>query len=239
MLKHSRIPRMSSNCPVAPAAYDPDLEVVTTRLPSGTLLYRFHKTIYAADSFNPNTGRRIDLPDDGARFNPFPGAPLANVPTLYAANSLSAAALESVFHDVEHIALPTFPRMRLLEWSYSRLKTTRELVLFELVNPRLRQLAVAGRKSSLTESEIVHTATSEYPNTRTWARFLHDSIPALDGLMWRPRLGGKGIAFVFFGDRLGSGAIKVHSKAISVAAGPGFGKIQRIARSASISIIRP
>lgn len=239
MLKHSRIPRMSSNCPVAPAAYDPDLEVVTTRLPSGTLLYRFHKTIYAADSFNPNTGRRIDLPDDGARFNPFPGAPLKNVPTLYAADSLAAAALESVFHDVEHVASPTYPRMRLLEWSYSRLKTTRDLVVLELVNPRLRQLAVAGREPSLTESELVHTATSEYPNTRTWARFLHDSIPALDGLMWRPRLGGKGNAFVFFGDRSGSGSLKAHSKPTPAATGSGLAKVHGIARSASISIIRP
>jgi hypothetical protein len=67
------------------------------RLRKGTKLFRFHKNIFPPDSFNPNSGRRMDLPEDGARFNPFPGAPAPNVPTLYAASSLAAAALETFF----------------------------------------------------------------------------------------------------------------------------------------------
>jgi len=52
-----------------------------------------------------------------------------------AASSLAAAALESVFHDVEHIPSPKYPRSRLRDWSYTRLEITRDLMLFELVNP--------------------------------------------------------------------------------------------------------
>lgn len=229
---------MSSNCPTAPT-FGSALVVQTTDLRSGTVLFRFHKNIHQADSFNPNTDKRIDLPEAGARFNPFPGAPAPNIPTLYAADSLTAAALESIFHDVEHVPSPTYARSRLLEWSYSKLKTTRRLLLFELVNPRLRQLSVPGRASSINESELIHTPPSEYPHTRTWARFLHVSIPHLDGLAWRPRLGGTGLSYVLFGDRCENGDLQVHSPAIPVATGPGFSEVYDIATSASISIVDP
>ena len=94
---------MSSECPSAPSGAA-SLKVHTTALPSGNILFRFHKsnTTYPASSFNPNLGKHIEIPEEGARFNPFPGAPSANVSTLYAADTMGAAALESVFHDVEH-----------------------------------------------------------------------------------------------------------------------------------------
>jgi len=56
-------------------------------------------------------------------------------------------------------------------------------VLFELVNPKLRQLSVPGRANSITESELIHTPASEYPQTRTWAKSLHTAIPGLDALL--------------------------------------------------------
>jgi hypothetical protein len=182
---------MFSSCPTAPPLA-PGLSVKTISLKSGTLLVRCHKAGYPANSFNPNTGKHIAIPEEGARFNPFPGAPAANIPTLYAADSLEAAALESIFHDVAHVPSPTYPRTRLTEWRYSELEVKRDLVLFELVNPKLRQLSVPGRANSITESELIHTPASEYPQTRTWAQSLHTAIPGLDGLAWRPRLAGTG-----------------------------------------------
>lgn len=228
---------MSFNCPIAPTSTGSISPLRMTSLPGGTTLFRFHKNVFEPDSFNPNSARRIDLPEDGARFNPFPGAPASNVPTLYAASSLTAAALESVFHDVEHVPSPKYARSRLNDWSYSKLKTTRDLLLFDLVNPRLRQLNVPGRTISITENELVHTPPSEYPHTRTWAQFLHSTIPNLDGLLWRPRLGGHGRAFVLFGDRCKNGDLKVTSSPRAVATGRGFAMVHRIAQSASIVII--
>jgi hypothetical protein len=229
---------MSSNCPTAPTLTT-SLPVQLTELPEGSVLFRFHRDIYNADSFNPNAGKRIELAEDGARFNPFPGVPAINIPTLYAADSLAAAALESIFHDVEHVPSPSYAKSRLREWSYSKLRTKRNLVVFQLVNLRLRQLSVPGRDISITESELIHTPPSEYPRTRTWAQFLHANLPHLDGLEWRPRLGGKGRAFVLFGDRCGSGDLQIESLPTSVAAGYGFAKVHRVAASASISIVTP
>jgi hypothetical protein len=79
---------MSSNCPTAPPA-DPGLVVQTTAIPKGKALFRFHNSIHPAISFDPNFGKHIDVPEEGARFNPFPGAPASNIPTLYAADTLT------------------------------------------------------------------------------------------------------------------------------------------------------
>jgi hypothetical protein len=101
--------------------------------------------------------------------------------TLYAADNLTAAVLESIFHAVKHIPSPTFPRISLKDSSYSELVVNDDLVVVELTNPQLRQLAIARRRTSLKEEELIHTPPSQYPHTRTWARFLHDSLPALQG----------------------------------------------------------
>ncbi len=228
---------MSFNCPPAPGSANIALVLQTLTLLAGTKLFRFHSRARLADSFNPNLDKRIDLPEDGSRFNPFPGAPLANISTLYAADSLEAAALESVFHDVEHSPSPTYPKMRLAEWCYSRLELKRELTLLALTNPRIRQLAVPGRSSSIQEGELVHSPPSEYPNTRSWAQFLHASVPQLDGLAWRPRLGGTGQAYIFFGDRGALTNLEVESGPTSVASGAGFLELIRIAQSTSIQIV--
>lgn len=66
---------MSFNCPQAPGAADPALVLQPYVLPKGAIVFRFHGGAYPAQSFNPNVGKRIDVPEEGARFNPFPGAP--------------------------------------------------------------------------------------------------------------------------------------------------------------------
>lgn len=161
----------------------------------------------------------------------------ANVPTLYAADNITAAALESIFHGVKHIPSPTFPRIGLKDSSYSELVVNTDLVVVELTNPQLRQLAIARRRTSLKEEELIHTPPSQYPHTRTWARFLHDSLPSLQGLCWRPRLGGAGLAYMLFGDRCAPGALTVTSGPTDIDSGSGFVKVFAIAQSANIKII--
>ena len=74
--------------------------------------------------------------------------------------------------------------------------------VLELVNSQLRQFPVAGRAHSLLEAEIVHSDPQQYPMTRRWAQYFYNGIPTLQGLAWRPRLGGEGISYVLFGDRV-------------------------------------
>lgn len=228
---------MSSNCPPAPVTADLALDLSTTSLEKGQELIRFFRSGYPPDTFNRNAHRRMDLPEHGSRFNPFPDAAGVNVPTLYAADALDSAALESVFHDVEHVPAPTFAKMRLADWSYSRLVVQRPLTVFKLTNQHLRQIAVSGRKHSLQEDEVVHCPPNGYPLTRAWARFLYASLPTLDGLAWRARLGGSGLAYVFFGSRCREDAIKAEEPSISLQTPDGFRAIKQVAEDAKITII--
>src|SRR4051812_37330280 len=111
----------SSKCPRAHSFKTlPALE--TSILRAGSVLIRMHGPAYPANSFNPNVGKRIDVAIDGARFNPFPGSGSSNVPTLYAADDFSAAALESVFHAVDHVPSPTYLRTQLSQWRHTELE---------------------------------------------------------------------------------------------------------------------
>ena len=232
---------MSSSCPIAPPL-PPGLHLNTFSLKSGTKLIRCHKIglkhPYPANSFNPNTGMHIEIPEQGARFNPFPGAPATNIPTLYAADNLKAAVLESIFHELPHKPNVEFPRSKLEEWGYSELEVTRALTLFRLVNPELKPLAIPGRES-IKEEELIHTLPTEYPHTRTWACAIHKAMSNLDGLAWRPRLGGEGASYVFFGDRFKAGDLITLGKTIPAAHGPGLVEIETIAEESYIDIRKP
>ena len=228
---------MPIKCPPAPTGSNPGLAVQSSILKAGTVLTRFHSKARAGNVYNPNEGKSIEIEEDGARFNPFPGEPDTNVPTLYAADNSSAAALESIFHGVKHIPSPTFPRIGLKESCFSELTVNDDLIVIELMNPQLRQLAVAGRRASLNEAELIHTSPHEYKNTRTWARFLHASLPTLQALCWRPRLGGTGLAYMLFGDRCVSGALTLTAGPIDIDSAAGFVKVFAIAQSANIKII--
>ena len=227
---------MSFNCPAAPFAGSA-LALKTTILPAGKILVRFHGIAFPANSFNPNFGADWLDPLDGARFNPFPDLTSVNVPTVYAADHFTAAALESVFHAVEHIPSPRYLRSQLATWRYSELETKRDLEVFELTNPNLRQLAVPGRPMSLVEAELIHSQNDQYPNTRTWARLLYLQVPALDGLGWRPRLGGQGSSYVFFGGRCHATDFGLVSGPTAIESGLGFDKILEVADGASIRIV--
>jgi hypothetical protein len=132
---------MPIKCPPAPVAANPALVIQTAILKAGSALTRFHSKSRAGNIYNPNTGKRIEIEEEGARFNPFPGVPAANVPTLYAADNITAAALESIFHGVKHIPSPTFPRIGLKDSSYSELVVNADLVVVELTNPHPRSRA--------------------------------------------------------------------------------------------------
>src|SRR5947209_18101013 len=94
-------------CPSAPGSPSGALPQ-TILIPGGTTLTRFRgiavppATVYPPNSFNPNMGKDWTIASDGARVNPFPDTAGDNVPTIYAATTYEAAALESVFHQVPH-----------------------------------------------------------------------------------------------------------------------------------------
>jgi RES domain len=125
----------------------------------------------------------------------------------------------------------------LREFVLSRLRVRRPIKILELVNPQLRQVIIPGLAESLAEGELIHTRAAEYPATRAWARYFHHSLPHLEGLAWRPRLGGEGLAYVFFGDRVAPTDFELVERASPIDTGPGRKLIDVIAGEAHIRII--
>jgi hypothetical protein len=102
MLSHTPLMPSRRKCPRAPGSPSGALPQ-TILIPAGTTLTRFRGITvppFAPNSFNPNTGKKRAIAADGARFNPFPNTAGVNVPTIYAATTYEAAALESLAQDL-------------------------------------------------------------------------------------------------------------------------------------------
>jgi RES domain len=230
-----------SDCPMPLGIAEP-IDLTLKPLRAGASLWRFHSSDYPGVSFNPHldrTGRPkpIDLAEGGARFSPFPDASGKNVPTFYAGSTEKAAALESVFHDLPHEPNPVYSRKKLSDFRMTHFVVARDLLIVELTEPELRQVKVRGRGESLHELEIIHSPPVAYPQTRAWAQHFHRSLTSAHGLAWRPRLGGEGMSYVFFGDRLSLTDFTSVGAAVPIDSGAGRETIERIAGSTYIRLI--
>ena len=105
--------------------------------------------------------------------------------------------METVFHDVPFV---TGPKM----WSkathvagkvWSRLALSRDLALIDLS-------AVPLRKLGISRKDLIESDGSQYPETRAWARALHDQYTNAEGLTWTSRQADPARALVLFEDRL-------------------------------------
>ncbi len=119
------------------------------------------------------------------RFAPLADVVGTNVPTLYGSASLTAALLETVFHDVHAGVRPRLiTSMVLRERGLVHLTTPERIVLFDL---RDEALATMG----LLRHQLTTTTAAHYVCTREWASALLDrgigrAHPA--GIVWHSRV---------------------------------------------------
>ena len=173
--------------PAPPTPFEPAVEV----LPAASRLFRVFSA--APDrhvtTFNPGYG--------GPQRFSFFGNPL--VPTLYAADSETAAVCESVLHDVP------LRGGRLLPEQYERsvvgaVETTRELRLAAFHGAGLRRLGVEAH-------QLTASPARTYPATVRWAEAAH--AVGVDGLVWMSARLNTDRAYVFFGDRVNAEDLRV------------------------------
>lgn len=151
--------------PVPPAK----LHVTPWTLPADQALHRVHQDLYKADQFNPGL-------KGNARFSPIRNAKGDLIPTLYAAVTFEAAAMESVFHDVSHApGFKHYDKRKLEGQLHSEVKVERELKLADLSSVALRKLGVQRK-------QLIDTEKSQYPATRRWAEAIHAQHPDIQGL---------------------------------------------------------
>lgn len=178
--------KKTNTLPTPPA----NLNVTVETLKQDTQIYRVHSDKFGAVQFNPGLGN--------ARFSPITDQAGKQIPTIYAANNLAVALMETVFHDIPHTAgLKTYDVNKLTGRVVSVLEVTQNLQLAKLTGP-------SARKLGISEAELIQSTADCYPQTRQWAEAIHSQYPNIHGLVWVSRQHSDGRAYLLFGDRMPS-----------------------------------
>ncbi|MFC4311663.1 RES family NAD+ phosphorylase [Steroidobacter flavus] len=163
----------------------------STTLPVGTELHRIYGAKFPGNGFNP----RVDKLN---RFSPIfsRGEP---VPVLYAGSTAETAIYETLFHDahVKGAKHQSLPLSALTHRRYGSWKTQRSLKLATLHAPDLAGFGV-------TTDQLTATNSIYYVQTARWAEAIHDNHADIEGLQWTSYRADPGVAYVLFGDRVGS-----------------------------------
>lgn len=166
-----------------------NLKVRKIDLAKGTKLFRVHSKNYKADQYNPSSV-------GNARFSPIKDSGGAVIPTIYAAETLAAALMETVFHDVSHA--PGFKTvdesLKIDPNAHCELLTSHKIKLAVLYGAPMRALGI-------TEGELIHSTGEDYLDTRKWAMAIHAQHPDVQGLVWVSKQCSPDKAYIFFGDR--------------------------------------
>lgn len=160
-----------------------ELDALAEELPAGARLYRVLRAAPGRDAttFNPGHGHN--------RFSFFGDPP---VPTLYAAQTETAAVRESLLRDVPLRGGVLLPEQY------------RDCVA-AVISP-LRPLSLAAfhgvglRRLGIEPGQLTDTPARDYPRTVAWVEAAHSA--GFDGLVWMSRRCTTDRAYVLFGDRV-------------------------------------
>lgn len=162
----------------------------------GTRLVRVHSPALQGNDANPCCG-------GPSRFAPIFQPDGSCLPTLYGAANLECAVFESVFHDAPYAAGPKSVRLgKVTSRAISWLRTRVDLKFAMLNEPDLNKLG-------LTRADLIDTPPSTYPDTARWAEAFHRADSSVSGLAWTSRRCDPQTAYLFFGDRLPRGALRI------------------------------
>lgn len=197
---------------------------------------------------------RVAVDQFGAtEFNPCQGeptrfAPLVVdgecVPTLYAAETLDAVLMESVFHDVVLDRPDSDPP----EVYIADLTTVRRSTIAPRRDLRLGRLDDDALDAlGLQRAELIDTDADTYPDTVRWAEHAHqhgatDGHP-LDGLIWHSRRAAQGLAArdlvaVLFGDRVARKELRSAGAPVPLVAATAIEELDAMANRLGVTLVR-
>ena len=167
----------------------------TLTVEAGTTLERIHPDRFGPVQFNNSAG-------GNARFSPI-HKPSGDIdPSIYAAETFSAAAMETAFHDVPIAGSPKNVQTKELEGLvHSTVEITQGLVVADLSSKGLHKLG-------LEKSQVIETGKRTYPQTRTFAEDVLKQNPDVQGFSWMSRKDDTSRSYVFFESRVPAGALK-------------------------------
>jgi hypothetical protein len=178
---------MSLKAPPADLAA-PNLEYLQPR----ALIHRVHGSRYPGDAFNPCKG-------DPSRFAPMYASSKSCVPSLYAADTLTAAVYETLFRDIAATTdIKVVAQADVRARTHSMIEIQERIALATLYAPGLKRWG-------LTVTDLVITPKSAYPTTTQWAQAIHHQFPEAQGLKWMSNQASDAAAYLIFGDRVSEG----------------------------------
>lgn len=218
-------PHLPHHCPPPPPASRLDPAIVVW--PAGRrLVWSYDAAWGSRQLFSGAPGRP-------GRFHPFsPGRSTRPLDVLYAASDLHGALSETVFHDIPVRGVKRIPQGLLVHRLAIDLEPVRDLHLVDLTSSGLSRLGVA-------RTELVESGPLAYPATARWAKALHDSAAAPDGLQWVSRQHDTSTAVVLFGDRVTVDDLRLagDTAPLVLYTGRGFEQVAQIADDEGITII--
>lgn len=166
------------------------------------------------------------------------------VPTLYAAETLDAVLMESVFHDVVLDRADGDPP----EVYLADLKTVRRSTIASRRDLRLGRLDDDALPAlGVERAELIETDADSYPDTVLWAEHAHRHGAAdnerLDGLIWHSRRAAQGLAIrepavVLFGDRVARKELRSSRAPVPLMAAAGLDELDSVANRLGITLVR-
>lgn len=183
-------------CPVAVSqltALAADRALALTSSPTSQHWYRVYDARDGYGVPNPGYGDTRFAPFDSARSG-------IRVPTLYLAQTLEAALLETSLHNVHELQPREVAESSLAGKLHARVIPPEALRLVDLRDPQLKTWG-------LERENISSSSAEHYPCTRRVARAIHASPDAPAGIVWHSRqaeLNGEAAAevVVIFADRV-------------------------------------
>lgn len=195
--------------------------------------YRVYDARDGMNSPNPGYG--------DTRFAPFDS--LSNqmrIPTLYLAESLEGALLETSLHDIHTNKPRVLLEQSLVGKLYARISPPQDLELVDLRDERLSELQLSRENLSSSSSE-------HYPCTRQIARLLHHEYINTGGILWHSRqaeLSGmpQQEVIVLFADRIDTSRSAwklrgIHGASGSLLEGSGRLTLDRLAERLDIEVM--
>ena len=215
-----------ASSPQATPAPPATLHVTPWALAATKTLHRIHQDSYKAAEFNPGI-------KGNARFSPIRNAKGDPIPTIYAAVTFDAAAMESVFHDVPHApGFKQFDKRKLEGQVHSTVTVARDLKLADLGSVALRKLGVPRK-------QLIDTEKDQYPATRRWAEAIHAQHPDIQGLSWISRQDDGARAVMLFGDRIPIGTLRALAPSTSLLADDkSYGQLLDLAERVGVMIAK-
>lgn len=187
--------------------------------------------VYSTAAYPKNGPLTFSQGSGNARFSPLKPPGREAIATYYVADSVEAALVESVLHDVVLGVKGVKVGLDLLEHQHlATVKLTKNLRLVSFQSVDLNPLG-------LTREQLIASLPVDYPHTRRWAQAAFDACPKAQGLIWTSRRDDRARCLMLFQERLPKNALKTRAEPEDLWLAPRRSEFIALCKRMSIGVV--